>query len=64
MEYDFKRLRRDLMEDDEIMYAIGEPLALFGVVKIETASEQELLKIAKKRHINLKKYEKKKWGLF
>ena len=57
MNIDFERLRRDLI--DYFGTAMGiYPMAVMEVAKVEHASEQDLIRIAKQNGFDLSKYEK------
>ena len=58
-EYDLKRLRKDL-EMEYLLQAesFSGDFGLFQMFDASDASKEELLKIAKKEHINLEKYRK------
>jgi hypothetical protein len=57
MNIDFERLRRDLI--DYFGTAMGiYSMAVMEVAKVERASEQDLIRIAKQNGFDLSKYEK------
>ena len=58
-EYDLKRLRKDL-EMEYLLQAesFSGEFGLFQMFDASDASKEELLKIAKREHINLEKYRK------
>lgn len=58
-EYDLKRLRKDL-EMEYLLQAesFSGDFGLFQMFDASDASKEELLKIAKREHINLEKYRK------
>lgn len=56
-EINYKKLRKDLIDYFESAYFVGGyGAALVDVSKIENASEEELIKIAKDNKFNLNKY--------
>ncbi len=56
MRIDYEALRRDLM--DYFGTAMGFfPVAVMDLSEVESASDEELLEIARKNRINLSKYE-------
>ena len=58
-DYDFKRLRKDL-ETEYMIQGIGftGDFGLFEMLEASGASDEELIKMAKREHINLEKYRK------
>ncbi|MBR3638268.1 MAG: hypothetical protein IKN45_10185 [Lachnospiraceae bacterium] len=58
-DYDFKRLRKDL-ETEYLIQGIGftGDFGLFEMLEASGASNEELIKMAKREHINLEKYRK------
>jgi hypothetical protein len=58
-DYDFKRLRKDL-ETEYMIQGIGftGDFGLFEMLEASGASNEELIKMAKREHINLEKYRK------
>ncbi len=57
---DIERLRRDLIDYYSAAMFIASPVALVDLTKVETASDEELINIAKQNHIDLFKYKKTK----
>ena len=58
-DYDFKRLRKDL-ETEYMIQGIGftGDFGLFEMLEASGASNEELIKMAKREHINMEKYRK------
>ncbi|MBQ6637186.1 MAG: hypothetical protein IJH82_00875 [Lachnospiraceae bacterium] len=58
-DYDIKRLRKDL-ETEYMIQGIGftGDFGLFEMLEASGASNEELIKMAKREHINLEKYRK------
>ncbi|MBQ6637181.1 MAG: hypothetical protein IJH82_00850 [Lachnospiraceae bacterium] len=58
-DYDFKRLRKDL-ETEYMIQGIGftGDFGLFEMLEASGASNEELIKMAKREHIDLEKYRK------
>lgn len=54
---DFERLRRDLTDDRYAGAFAGVPAMIMGAWNIESASESELLDMAQREGIDLKKYD-------
>ena len=54
---DFERLRRDLAEDRYAGAFAGMPAMIMEAWDIESASESELLDMARREGIDLEKYE-------
>ena len=63
VDIDFDKLRKDLMDDRKAAAFAGMPEFLMEAWEIESLSEEELLKLARREHINRGKYERKrqKW---
>ena len=58
-EYDYKRLRRDLADEFGAQgAAFSGGFGFFEMMEAESASEEELLKIAKREGVDLRKYRK------
>ena len=55
---DIERLRRDLIDYYSAAMFIVSPVALIDLTKVETASDEELINIAKQNHFDLVKYKK------
>lgn len=58
MEYeiDISRLRRDMLDDYGTAMFSGFPMAVMDVSRVERMSDQELLELAQKNGIDLRKY--------
>ena len=58
MEYeiDINRLRRDMLDDYGTAMFSGFPMAVMDVSRVERMSDQELLELAQKNGIDLRKY--------
>ena len=61
MDFDYVRLRRDLMDRYGTAMFSGFPMAVMDLSKVERASDEELLHIADREGINLGKYEMLDW---
>jgi len=58
-EYDYKRLRRDLADEFGAQgAAFSGGFGFFEMMEAESASDEELLKIAKREGVDLRKYRK------
>ena len=56
MNIDFEKLRKDLI--DYFGTALGLfPMAMMDISRVEQASEQELIKIAKQNSFDLRRYQ-------
>lgn len=55
---DIDRLRKDLIEHFTASMFIVSPVALVDLSKVENASDEEVIQIAKDNNFNLKKYLK------
>ena len=58
MHIDFDRLRKDLSDDRYAAAFAGTPEIIMEAWDIESLSEDELLELARREHINLRKYER------
>ena len=58
MDINFKKLRKDLADDRYAAAFAGMPDLLMEAWEIEAMSEKKLLELAKREHIDLKKYER------
>ncbi len=58
MNIDYDKLRKDLMDDRYAAAFAVTPEFLMEAWEIESLSEEELLNLARREHINLRKYEK------
>ena len=56
--FDYDRLRSDLMDLYGTAMFSGFPMAVIELGKVERASESELILIAQKEHYDLQKYRK------
>jgi hypothetical protein len=58
MEYeiDISRLRRDMLDDYGTAMFSGFPMAVMDVSRVERMSAQELVELAQKNGIDLRKY--------
>ena len=61
MDFDYDRLRRDLMDNYGTAMFSGFPMAVMDLSRVERASEEELLRIASKERVNLDKYKTFQW---
>ena len=61
MDFDYDRLRRDLMDNYGTAMFSGFPMAVMDLSRVEKASEEELLRIASKERVNLDKYKTFQW---
>ena len=57
MNIDFNKLRKDLEDDRYAASFAGIPEMIMEAWEIESLSDEELLDMARKEHINLRKYE-------
>ena len=59
MEIDYERLRNDLIDyyGTALSY---EPLAVIGIIRVDTSTDDELISIANKEKININNYIKSK----
>ena len=57
MNIDFNKLRKDLEDDRYAASLAGIPEMIMEAWEIESLSDEELLDMARKEHINLRKYE-------
>lgn len=55
---DIEKLRKDLINYYGTAFTGGFPVAFFDMTRVEKASDEELLEIAKKRGIDLTRYKK------
>lgn len=55
-EYDYEKLRSDLRDYYGTAMLAGFGVAMMDLSKIDKASDEELLRIAKKEKMNLSKY--------
>ncbi len=60
MDIDFDRLRRDLSDDRYAASFAGMPGMIMEAWEIESLSEAALLDLARREHIDLRKYELRK----
>lgn len=58
MEIDIERLRTDLLDEYGTAVFSGFPMAIMDLVDVEQATEEELIKLAKEKRMNLGKYLK------
>lgn len=58
MNIDFDRLRKDFADDRYATSFAGIPEMIMEAWEIESLSDEELLDLARREHINLRKYEK------
>ncbi len=58
MEYeiDINRLRRDLMDDYGTAMFSGFPMAAMDLSKVERMSDREVVELARKKGVDLRKY--------
>ena len=56
MEIDIRRLRRDLKDYYGTAMVNGFPMAVIDLSKIDRATDEELLELAQKQGMDLKKY--------
>ena len=56
MRINIEELRKDLINKYGTSMFNGFPMAVMNVSDIERASDEELIRIAEKEHINLSKY--------
>ena len=59
MDIDYEKLRSDLIDYYGTALSLGFGMAIIDVIKVESASNLELIEIAKKNGFDLKEYEKK-----
>ena len=57
MKIDFDKLRKDLVDDRYAASFAGIPEMIMEAWEIESLSEEELLDLAHREHINLRRYE-------
>lgn len=57
MNTDFDKLRKDLADDRYAASSAGIPEMIMEAWEIESLSDEELLDLARREHINLRKYE-------
>ena len=62
MNIDCDRLRRDLTDDRWAAAFAGMPEMLMDAWDIEKLSDEKLLKLAKREHVDLRKYEIRERG--
>ena len=55
-EIDINRLRKDLMDDYGSAMFSGFPMAVMDLAKIERMSDSELVELAQKKGVDLRKY--------
>ena len=55
---DVNRLRRDMKDNYGTAMFNGFPMAIMDVTKVEKATDQEIISMARKQNINLSKYSK------
>ena len=60
MNIDYEKLRNDLLDYYGVAMNGFYPVAIMEVSKVEKASEQELIEIARKEHFNIEKYKNDK----
>ena len=58
MNIDFDKLRKDLSDDRYAASFASIPEMIMEAWEIESLSEEELLDLARREHINLRRYEK------
>lgn len=58
MDIDFEKLRKDLIDDRYAASFAGIPEMIMEAWEIESLSNEEILEIARREHINMRKYEK------
>ena len=58
MEYeiDINRLRRDLMDDYGTAMFSGFPMAVMDLSRVENMSDREVVELARKKGVDLRKY--------
>ena len=56
---DYEQLRNDLIDYYGTAMTGPFPMAVMEVTRVEKASDEELIKIAKKEHFSLDKYQEK-----
>lgn len=56
MNVDFDKLRKDLADDRYAASFAGIPEMIMEAWEIESLSDEELLDLARREHINLRKY--------
>ena len=59
MDIDYEKLRSDLIDYYCTSLSLGFGMAVIDVIKVESASNLELIEIAKKNGFDLIEYEKK-----
>ena len=57
MNIDLDKLRKDLADDRYAATFAGIPEMIMEAWEIESLSDEELLELARREHINLQKYE-------
>ena len=55
-EIDINRLRRDLMDDYGTAMFSGFPMAVMDLAKVERMSDRELVELARKKGVDLRKF--------
>ena len=55
---DVNRLRRDMKDNYGTAMFNGFPMAIMDVTKVEKATDQEIISMARKQNIDLSKYSK------
>lgn len=55
-EIDINRLRKDLMDDYGSAMFSGFPMAVMDLAKVERMSDRELVELAQKKGVDLRKY--------
>lgn len=58
MSIDYNNLRKDLADDRYAASFAGIPEMIMEAWEIESLSDEEILELARREHINLRKYEK------
>lgn len=58
MEINTDKLRKDMIDNYGTAMFNGFPMAIMDLSKVEKASEQELIRMAKNQGVNLDKYRK------
>ncbi len=57
-EFDVNRLRKDMQDDYGTAMMNGFPAAMIDLSKVERASDEELLRMAQERGVDLGRYER------
>lgn len=61
MEIDIDKLREDLLDEYNAAYFAGFKVAIIDITRIENASPEELIQIARENHIDLSNYTLRKY---